>query len=200
MNWVTKSVAVVFALGAMATAHAESTIYLDLSKPSGQVALTADRLATFEARLHAYLAARQQPNESNSPKEQLDAIAGEAQMVLDLATDYSALRQEVKNMTRSLENSIPARRMTDPGIIRWDAGAEQMVRVSLQQGGGDRAEAALVHYLLVAMRTDRRNLRDLQKARATLQYQLNVLADDLARYRQFLRGEISDLRAQTDAM
>lgn len=200
MNWPIKIAALVLALCAMTTAHAESTIYLDLSKPSPQVDSATERLVTFEARLRAYLAARQQPTTYDSPQKQLSAIAGEAQMVLDLATDYSSLKKDVKDMARSLEATIPARGYADAGTMQWNAGAAQVVRISLRQGGDNMAEAALIRYLLVAMRTDQRNTRELQKARASMQYQLNVLANDLGRYRKWLRSEIHELRSQTNSM
>lgn len=200
MNWPIKLASLVFALCAMTVAHAENTIYLDLPKPSRQVDSATERLTSFEQRLRTYLTARQQPNAYDSPQEQLDAIAGEAQMLLDLATDYSTLNKEVKNMMRSLEATIPARGYADTSFTQWNGGAAQVVHVSLQQGGDNMAEAAMIRYLLVAMRTDQRNTRDLQKARVALQNQLNVLANDLGRYRTWLRGEIHELRAQTDSM
>ena len=200
MNWPIKLVPLALALCAVTTVYAESTIYLDLSKPSRQVDSATERLVTLEGRLHAYLAARQQPMAHDSPEKQLSAIAGEAQMVLDLATDYSSLNKDVKDMARSLEATIPARGYADAGIMQWNAGAAQMVRVSLQQGGDNKAEAALIRYLLVAMRTDQRNTRDLQRARAALQYQLNVLVGDLGSYRKWLRNEIRQLREQTNGM
>lgn len=201
MNWPIKLAALlVFALCAMTAAHAENIRYLDLSKPSRQVDSATERLASFEQRLHAYLTARQQPATYDSPQKRLGAIAGDAQMVLDLATDYSSLNKDVKDMARSMEATIPVRGYADAGTMQWNAGAAQVVRVSLQQGGVNMAEASLIRYLLVVMHTDRRNTRELQKARAAMQYQLNVLADDLGRYRKWLRGEIHKLRAQTNAM
>ncbi len=194
MNWVIALLLVLCACNA----HAESTIYLNL-EASRKADSAVGRLSSLESRLNAYIAARQQP-QSGDRQERLEAIAGEAQMVLDLATDYRVLRNEVLAMTRSMEATMPARTYADTAYAGWSGGAEQLVRVNFQQGGEHAAEAAILHYLLVSLHTTQRNNRDLQMARTSLQRQLDILANNLGQYRRFLRGEISDLRSQTNSM